>query len=86
MWALFLKLLPVVLGWFGIGQTDPTGDANKAGVVSGKAQEDAVYAHGALKELDTANRARDAAADTIRTDGVRAPDSDMTKRGADGVS
>lgn len=59
MWALFLKLLPVVLGWFGVGKPDPVAQGERLG----KAETTAADAMGELHDIKAASDARAAVSD-----------------------
>lgn len=73
MWALVLKLLPVVLGWFGIGSSkSDTQAAQEAGEKQGQAEAGKAEDDKIIEDVSEANAARR----SVRDDpsGLRKPD------------
>ena len=77
MWALVLKFLPVVLGWFGIGQKDERDISHDQGVAQGKAETERDSAVGELHDIAKADAARSA----VRDDDVGGMLNDPANRG-----
>lgn len=83
MWDLAAKLLSMILGWFGVGAApDPNKAERDTGEALGKAETGQQNAVEGLRELDTANKARDDLAGKFATDPSlqRAPDDHMATR------
>lgn len=76
MLALILKLLPTILGWFGVGSKDERDVSHDQGLAQGKAESKRDAAIGEIHDIQIAKEARDGAASDLRTspDKLRQPD------------
>lgn len=63
MWAIFLKLIPVFLGWFGIGSKDERDTERAAGEELGAAKAGQAADVGELHDIAKADAARSAVSD-----------------------
>ena len=77
MWKLVLDLVPVVLGWFGIGTKDERDVSHDQGVDQGKAEKERDAAVGELHDIQKADAARTA----VRGDDIGGMLNDPANRG-----